>query len=167
MPGKSGKPDQARHFTIPRAMTKIYMICCFCLPLKHLELTSGYGYRVHPVTGQFRFHSGIDLRARHDTVFAVMPGHVALTGYDAVTGVHIRLNSSDFTFLYGHLSQVFVLAGDSVGIGSPVGVTGSSGRVTGEHLHFSVSYCQRPLNPLLFLYGLTNNLKQINKENKQ
>lgn len=132
-----------------------------CLPLRHLTLTSGYGYRIHPVTSEFCFHSGIDLRARHDTVFAVMPGRVAFMGYDAVTGVHIRMSGGDFAFLYGHLSQVFVLAGDSVQAGSPLGVTGSSGRVTGEHLHFGVSYRQRAVNPLLFLYDLTNNLKQI------
>jgi murein DD-endopeptidase MepM/ murein hydrolase activator NlpD len=142
-------------------MNRFLLLCCFCLPLRHLELTSGFGYRIHPVTGKFCFHSGIDLRARHDTIFAVMPGRVAFMGYDAVTGVHIRLNSGDYTFLYGHLSQVFVLAGDSVEASSALGVTGLSGRVTGEHLHFSVSYRQKPLNPLQFLYGLTNNLKQL------
>jgi murein DD-endopeptidase MepM/ murein hydrolase activator NlpD len=139
-------------------MTKFFLLyCCFCLPLRHLSLTSGYGYRIHPVTRQFRFHSGIDLRARQDTVFTVMPGLIDFVGYDPVTGVHIRLVSGDFTVLYGHLSQVFVLAGDSVNSGMPLGVTGSSGRVTGEHLHFSVSFRQVPVNPLLFLRGLTNN----------
>jgi murein DD-endopeptidase MepM/ murein hydrolase activator NlpD len=127
------------------------------LPLRHLTLTSGYGYRVHPVTGKFSFHSGIDLRAHQDTVFAVMPGLVGHVGYDPVTGVHIRLVSGDFTLLYGHLSQVFVLAGDSVGACSPLGISGSSGRVTGEHLHFSIAFRQVPVNPLLFLRGLTNN----------
>jgi murein DD-endopeptidase MepM/ murein hydrolase activator NlpD len=125
------------------------------LPLRHLALTSGYGYRIHPVTGQYRFHSGIDLRARDDTVFSVMPGRVAFVGYDAVTGVHIRLSSGDFTFLYGHLSQVFVLVGDSVEACTPLGVTGHSGRVTGEHLHFSVCYHNAPINPLKFLQFLT------------
>jgi len=161
MPGKSRRPDQAQYFTIPGTMNRFLLLCCFCLPLRHLELTSGYGYRVHPVTGRFCFHSGIDLRARHDTVFAVLPGRVVFTGYDAITGVHLRLTSDDFELLYGHLSRVFVLAGDSVEAGSPLGVTGISGRVTGEHLHFSVSYRQKPMNPLLFLKRLTNNLKQI------
>lgn len=156
---KPGRPDQTQYFTIPRTMNKFWLVCCICLPLRHLELTSGYGYRIHPVTGRFCFHSGIDLRARHDTVFAVLPGRVSFLGCDAVTGVHIRLNTGDFTFLYGHLSQVFVMAGDSVDAASPLGVTGSSGRVTGEHLHFSVSYRHKPVNPLLFLRGLTNNLK--------
>lgn len=138
-------------------MIKFLCCCLLVLPLRHLVLTSGYGYRIHPVTGRFSFHSGIDLRARRDTVFAVMPGRIDFVGYDPVTGVHIRLVTGDFTVLYGHLSQVFVLAGDSVNSCMPLGVTGSSGRVTGEHLHFSVSYRQVPVNPLLFLRGLTNN----------
>jgi murein DD-endopeptidase MepM/ murein hydrolase activator NlpD len=136
---------------------KLFYCCLLALPLRHLVLTSGYGYRVHPVTGQFCFHSGVDLQARRDTVFAVMPGRVAFVGYDRLTGVHIRLASGDFTLLYGHLSQVFVLAGDSVNSCTPLGITGSSGRVTGEHLHFSVSYRQVPVNPLHFLRGLMNN----------
>ena len=136
-------------------MNKWIWVAACCLPLRHLSLTSAYGFRVHPVTGQFRFHAGIDLRARRDTVFAVMPGRVDFVGFDPVTGVHIRLVSGEFTLLYGHLSQVFVLAGDSVNACSPLGVTGSSGRVTGEHLHFSVSFRHVPVNPLLFLRRLT------------
>jgi murein DD-endopeptidase MepM/ murein hydrolase activator NlpD len=134
----------------------IWIVAC-CLPLRHLSLTSPFGFRMHPVTGQFRFHSGIDLRARQDTVFAVVPGRIDYVGYDPVTGVHIRLCSGGITILYGHLSQVFVLAGDSVNACTPLGVTGSSGRVTGEHLHFSVSFRQVTVNPLLFLRRLTNN----------
>ena len=138
-------------------MNKFLLLAACCLPLRHLSLTSGYGYRTHPVTGRFSFHAGIDLHARNDTVFAVIPGHIDYVGYDPLTGVHIRLVSGDFCFLYGHLSRVFVLAGDSVGACSPLGITGFSGRVTGEHLHFGVSYRQAPVNPLLFLRGLMNN----------
>jgi len=138
-------------------MIKFFCCCLLALPLRHLALTSGYGYRIHPVTRRFSFHSGIDLRARNDTVFAVMPGRIAFVDFDPVTGVHIRLCSGDFIFLYGHLSQIFVLAGDSVNSCTPLGITGSSGRVTGEHLHFSVSYRQVPVNPLHFLRGLMNN----------
>lgn len=136
-------------------MNKFLLIAACCLPLEHLLLTSGYGYRLHPVTGRYSFHPGIDLHARQDTVFAVMPGRIDFVGYDPVTGVHIRLVSGEFTILYGHLSQVFVLPGDSVAACSPVAVSGATGRVTGEHLHFSVSFRQIPVNPLRFLRGLT------------
>lgn len=142
-------------------MNRYILMCIFCLPLQHLEMTSGYGYRRHPINGKYAFHSGIDLRARHDTVYAVMQGRLAFLGYDALTGVHLRLASGEFTFLYGHLSQVFVLPGDLVWSGTPLGITGATGRVTGEHLHFGVIYRRLPLNPLLFLHRLLNNVKQI------
>ena len=54
----------------------LLMTCMVCLPLRHLQITSGYGYRVHPLSGRYQFHKGIDLRARSDTVFAVLAGRV-------------------------------------------------------------------------------------------
>lgn len=141
-------------------MIKLWLCCCCCLPLRHLELTSGYGRRIHPVTGQFRFHSGIDLRARSDTVFAVMPGRISAVGYDPYLGLFISLSNGDFQITYGHLSQVFILQADSVEASNPLGVSGRTGRVTGEHLHFAVRYRRAYMNPLKFLTYLLNNLNK-------
>jgi murein DD-endopeptidase MepM/ murein hydrolase activator NlpD len=137
-------------------MIKFWLCCCWCLPLRHLELTSGYGDRIHPVTGQFRFHSGIDLRARSDTVYAVMAGRISAVGYDPYLGLFISLNNGDFQITYGHLSQVLVLQADSVEAGCPLGVSGRTGRVTGEHLHFAVRYRGAYTNPIQFLTHLNN-----------
>ncbi|MEB0249869.1 M23 family metallopeptidase [Mucilaginibacter sp. 5B2] len=139
-------------------MNKFLLLITCCLPLRYLALTSPYGYRLHPITGHVRFHSGIDLRARRDTVFAVMPGQINDVHYDPALGVYIILDSGDLKVMFGHLSQVFVQHGDSIAAGTPIAITGSSGRVTGEHLHFSVSYRKKHLNPLLFLNALMNNL---------
>lgn len=141
-------------------MIRLIFCCCYFLPLQHLSLTSGYGNRIHPVTGNVRFHSGIDLRSRQDTVFAVMPGCVQTVNYNPILGIHIILVNGDLKLLFGHLSQVFVLHGDSIGAGTPIAITGSTGRVTGEHLHFSVSYRNKHLNPLHFIYALMNNLNK-------
>jgi len=141
-------------------MNRFLLFAVWCLPLRHLMLTSGFGYRIHPVTGNYAFHSGIDLRARNDTVFSVLEGRVMFVGYDGITGIHIRVKSGDFELLYGHLSQVYFLAGDSVNSGTPLGITGVSGRVTGEHLHFGVRYRQLSINPLQFLNSLSNNLNK-------
>ena len=148
-------------------MTKILLACCLvCLPLRHMRLTSGYGYRVHPLTGRYQFHKGIDLRARSDTVFAVLAGKVVVAAYDPLLGFYIRLNHGDFETLYGHLSQVFVLTRDSVNAGDALAITGASGLVTGEHLHFAVSYRHKAIDPLKFLTLLTN-FNQHKKETKQ
>jgi murein DD-endopeptidase MepM/ murein hydrolase activator NlpD len=127
-----------------------------CLPLKHIVLTSPYGFRIHPVTGKYSYHAGIDLRARHDTVYAVMPGTVARTAYDPFLGLYIKLEHGDLATTYGHLSQIFVFQRDSVNAGDAIGRSGLSGRTTGEHLHFAVQYRGRYINPLKFLYLIIN-----------
>ena len=138
-------------------MHKILLLCCCCLPLRHLQLNSRFGYRVHPLTGRYSFHAGIDLRARHDTVFSVLPGSVLKAGFDERSGVFITVRHGPFQSAYGHLSQVFVSERDSLSCGQPIGITGSTGRVTGEHLHFSVRFNGRPIDPLLFLRQLILN----------
>jgi murein DD-endopeptidase MepM/ murein hydrolase activator NlpD len=122
------------------------------LPLRHLSITSDFGYRIHPITKQYQFHSGIDLRAHADTVFAIIGGR-AIVGFDPVLGINIRLSSDDLQITYGHLSQVLTI--DSVNAGDPIAITGATGRVTGEHLHLSIKYKGQPINPLKFLYELT------------
>jgi len=147
-------------------MAVIKLICCclLALPLRHLSLSSPFGYRIHPITGKYAFHAGIDLRARSDTVFAVMDGRVAAVGYDTYLGLFIRLNSGDFQITYGHLSQVFAFSGDTVKACYSLGVSGMTGRVTGEHLHFAVRYRHAYVDPLKFLMYIANNFNQINKE---
>jgi len=136
-------------------MSRFFLIwLAACLPLHRICLTSPYGYRIHPVTGQYKFHAGIDLRASHDTVFAVMNGLVTEIDYNDFLGVYIRINHGDYQSCYGHLSRVFVLPGDSVLAHSPLGITGATGRVTGEHLHFGIQYHYQNINPLEFLYRL-------------
>jgi len=134
--------------------TLVLFLCC-CLPLKHLSLTSPFGYRVHPITSQYRFHSGIDLRAHHDTVYAVFDGTASI-GYNNFLGIYIRIINGDLTVIYGHLSALFTSAGP-VASGEPVALTGATGQVTGEHLHFSIKFKGHYLDPLKFLYQLNLN----------
>jgi murein DD-endopeptidase MepM/ murein hydrolase activator NlpD len=124
----------------------------FCPPLRHLKLTSGYGYRIHPITGKWRFHSGIDLSARSDTIFCVLDGVVKQTGYDPILGIYIKVDhGSELLSIYGHLSLPWVSQADTLLAGQPIGITGATGRVTGEHLHFTLHYRGALLNPLAFL----------------
>lgn len=146
-------------------MNKFLLTVAFCLPLRHFSQTSGFGYRVHPLTGKYCFHTGVDLRADKDTVFAVLDGVVSAASYDRLLGIYIRLNHSDFQTLYGHLSQILVLPGDSVFAGDAIAISGATGRVTGPHLHFSVQFRHRNIDPLRFLLDIQN-LNQTYKENK-
>ena len=136
-----------------------------CLPLHHISLSSSYGYRLHPITGHYTFHAGVDLRASHDTVFAVLNGVVEGAGYNRLLGVFIRLEHGDFQSCYGHLSQILVLPGDTVNAGDPIAISGATGRVTGPHLHFSIAFHHHSIDPLKFLLNIQN-LNQNNKETK-
>lgn len=127
----------------------------FCLPLKHLLPTSTYGWRIHPVTGEIKFHKGVDLAARHDIVFSILDGIVSRIGYDPFIGNYILIaHSGDVESLYGHLSAIAPLPGEQIKAGQAIGITGATGRVTGEHLHFSIKYRGHELPPLAFLNGL-------------
>ncbi|WP_369803594.1 M23 family metallopeptidase [Mucilaginibacter sp. MD40] len=99
-------------------------------------------------------HAGVDLKARHDTVYAILSGLVRSTGYDNGLGINIRLTHGAVESIYGHLSQIFVIPTDSVTAGEPIGITGATGHVTGEHLHFSICYGHQYINPIKFLYEL-------------
>ena len=134
-------------------MKLLTMVVCCCLPLKNLSLTSPFGYRVHPLTHQYAFHNGIDLRARHDTVFAVFDGTASL-GYDEYLGLNIQITNGDLIIIYGHLSALLINTGP-VTCGQPIAITGATGRVTGEHLHLTIRYKRQAIDPLKFLYELT------------
>lgn len=138
------------------------LIAIVCLPLRNLQVTSGFGFRIHPLTGKEVFHEGVDLRARQDTVVAVLDGFVSTACYDPVIGLHVGIDHGTVSSVYGHLSQIFVIPRDPVFAGQAIGITGSTGKVTGEHLHFAIRYGRRFIDPIQFLYGLL-----IKKEHEQ
>ena len=104
-------------------------------------ITSGFGWRVHPIRGDRRFHSGTDLGAPMGTpVLAAADGKVALSDWLNGYGLAIILSHNEDTreTLYGHLSQVFVKPGQWVEKGTVIGRVGSTGLSTGPHLHFEL-----------------------------
>ncbi|KAA8476837.1 peptidase M23-like protein [Arcticibacter tournemirensis] len=124
------------------------------LPLPQLRVTSSFGKRVHPVTGYPDLHKGVDLAARCDPVLSIMNGMVSATGFNPILGNYIRIAHGEFQSIYGHLSYILVMPGEQVTAGEVVGITGATGRVTGEHLHFSIRFRDKYLNPLHFLRSL-------------
>ncbi len=101
-------------------------------------ITSIFGWRVHPITGDRRFHAGIDLGAPLGTpVLAAYAGQVALANWMGGYGLAVVLQHSQTQqTLYGHLSEVFVQPGQWVEQGTVIGEVGSTGNSTGPHLHF-------------------------------
>ena len=118
-----------------------------------LVLTSKYGYRPHPVTGRYRFHEGIDLRAAVGTrVYASKAGRVIFAGrkggYGKIVGIE---HEGNFSTWYGHLSRIRVKAGQTVSQGKVIGLSGNTGISTGPHLHFEIRYKGRSEKPTKYI----------------
>lgn len=118
-------------------------------------ITSSFGRRRHPVTGQVSVHGGIDIRAPMGSlVGAADDGVVIVASYDVGhygVAVFIDHNNGYITH-YGHLSSISVREGQRVRAGQIIGRSGASGRVTGPHLHFTVKKGAQSLDPLRFLW---------------
>jgi len=123
-------------------------------PVFPLRVTSPYGFRKHPITGQKDFHSGVDLAANHSVICAVLDGRAISCASNPFLGNFIRIAHGEIQSVYGHLSVILVNRGDSVKAGEPIGISGNTGRSTAEHLHFSVRYQNQPIHPLKFLLQL-------------
>ncbi len=102
-------------------------------------ITSIFGWRIHPITTDRRFHSGTDLGAPLGTpVLAAYAGNVAIANFLGGYGLTVILDHNEFSqqTLYGHLSEIFVQPGEWVEQGTVIGRVGSTGNSTGPHLHF-------------------------------
>ncbi len=118
-----------------------------------LVLTSKYGYRPHPVTGRWRMHDGIDLRAAVGTrVYASKAGRVIFAGRKGGYGKLVGIEHEDnFTTWYGHLSRIRVKVGQIVSQGKVIGLSGNTGISTGPHLHFEIRYKGRSEKPTKYI----------------
>jgi len=121
----------------------------FRFPLRYYRITSRYGIRSDPLSGNQQMHQGIDLGAPEGTeVFAVADGVVTATGYDNVYGNYIIINhSNNYSSLYGHLLSFDTVLRAEVKSGTLIGRVGSTGQSTGPHLHFELRYGGRPFDP--------------------
>lgn len=124
-----------------------------CLPLDYLQYTSSYGFRVDPIQKCRRFHDGIDLRCRHAYVYSMLPGIVRKVTYsNKGYGNHVILDyGNNIQCLYGHLSMIAVAEGEAVMAGTIVGVSGSTGKSTGEHLHILLRKDGKSVDPAPFI----------------
>jgi len=141
----SVKPaDERKKLWIDRYLSVSY-------PLRHIRITSPYGYRKDPFTGNKKFHGGIDLHARGEQVLAMMEGVVVKVGQDKVSGKYVTLRHGRYTVSYCHLSKILVAKGAVVRPRDAVGITGSTGRSTGEHLHITCRLDGRSVDPSVIL----------------
>lgn len=126
------------------------------LPYDGVYLTSYYGYRYHPLDGDWRYHSGIDVSmsgAYGKNIVATRAGTVILSSLESESGTgygnYIIIDHGDgYTSLYGHCSALLVSQGQRVSRGQIIARVGSTGWSTGPHLHFEVRYNGETVDPL-------------------
>lgn len=139
------------------ALEKMYMLQTVPsgYPIEYKGLTSSFGYRTHPVTGERAFHSGADLRAKMGTpVYATADGVVEWAAFHKSSGLGnlvIVHHNFGFNTFYGHLSKFAVKAGEFVRKGDLIAYSGNSGLSSGPHLHYEIRHIQRRLNPTAFM----------------
>lgn len=126
------------------------------MPYDGVYLTSYYGYRYHPLDGDWRYHSGIDVSmsgAYGKNIVATRAGTVILSSLESESGTgygnYIIIDHGDgYTSLYGHCSELLVSQGQRVSRGQIIARVGSTGWSTGPHLHFEVRYNGETVDPL-------------------
>ena len=130
-------------------MAKMNMI----MPLSNYRVSSKYGYRVNPVSGVYKLHSGVDLAASSgEKIYSVLGGKVVRSNYVSDYGHCIMIDHGDgLCTLYAHCSQRLVSVGDTVKQGDVIALVGSTGASTGPHLHFEVRVNNERINPLNIL----------------
>ncbi|MBU2587845.1 MAG: M23 family metallopeptidase [Alphaproteobacteria bacterium] len=120
------------------------------LPLHNGRLSSGFGYRFHPLSGRYQPHAGVDLAAPMGApVAATADGMVGSAGWMGGYGLTVEVDhGSAIQTRYAHLSAMAVSPGQSVKQGQIIGFVGSTGRSTGPHLHYEVRVAEVAIDPL-------------------
>lgn len=162
----SGKMDteQAEIFAMYRETNGLLQE--FASPLDlywYYYVSSYYGYRKNPVTGNEEFHRGVDIAVPTGTiVYAAHDGTVTVAAYDSHYGNYVVIEIDGYTTKYAHMDTLSVSAGQTVEKGTVIGTTGNTGSSTGSHLHIECLYDGEYYNPLFYfdvgegtLYGET------------
>ena len=120
-------------------------------------ITSRVGYRWHPVSGQWKYHSGLDIGAAYGaSIVAADGGTVTIAGVNGGYGNCVMIDHGNgYYTLYGHMSSIAVSVGQSVSKGATIGYVGSTGVSTGPHLHFEIRQGTTILDPENWFTGLT------------
>lgn len=114
------------------------------------RITSRFGYRVHPITGVYKLHTGVDIACSCGTpIRAAADGVVIIAGWQGAYGYTVVIDhGGGISTLYGHCSSILVDVGEEVRKGQVIARVGSTGLSTGPHCHFEKRVNGKPVNPL-------------------
>lgn len=148
--------EQARPHIVNNSIEKIYRYkMTFLDPVDTGFFTSMFGERVNPIFGEgYEFHNGVDIATHHGTpIKSARDGIVFFTGWKEGYGNTVIVQHYDgYTTFYAHCSKMFVKQGQWVKQGDVIAAVGSTGRSTGNHLHYTVYRHGVTLNPIKYLW---------------
>ena len=142
-PGNDTKPS-------PQIPSSSGWVC----PVPYYTLTSPFGMRVHPISGKWKMHNGVDLALpQGEPIYAAKSGKVTTASFQAGgAGYYVSINHGDgFSSVYMHMTHFIVAPGQYVTAGQVIGYVGSTGGSTGPHLHFGISYNGTYVNPMDYI----------------
>ena len=147
--------DQTQHFNILMISNGARQIVGNPFDFEWLpNLTSLYGYRIHPISGVKQFHWGIDIGLPTGTpILAGLTGTVVSVGYDAggYGNFVVIEDENGLQARYAHCHEVIVSQGQTVDRGDVIATVGNTGASTGAHLHMEVSIGGQRINPIFFV----------------
>ncbi|MBS7340635.1 MAG: peptidoglycan DD-metalloendopeptidase family protein [Lachnospiraceae bacterium] len=119
----------------------------------YTRISDDYGYRIHPTLGVQQFHNGVDMAAPGGSpILAAYDGKVVAADYNSTMGNYIMIDHGDNLYtIYMHASALYVSKGTEVSKGDKIAAVGTTGRSTGNHLHFSVRLNGSYVNPWSYL----------------
>ena len=130
-------------------------------PLDTIILQDKYGVRKHPILGIWQMHSGVDMiDTWRDTVYATASGVVSFSSYNYGYGKCIEIEHAfGYTSKYAHLHKLFVKKNENIVKGQAIACMGSTGDVTGQHLHYEISHNNQTIDPLPYINCNSINVK--------
>lgn len=116
------------------------------------RISSGFGWRKHPLKGKFHHHSGIDIAGNYQYARTTATGLVEQVGYDNALGLFVIVNhGNSYQTIYGHLSDIQVKKNQFLNVGEKIGILGNTGHSTGKHLHYAIKKNSIYVNPAEYL----------------
>ena len=135
---------------------EVHVVGDWMIPLMTgIKITSPFGYRIHPVYGDERLHTGVDLSCKNgDPILAAQSGNVIFAsgnGWSNGYGLHVMINHGEVTTLYAHMNSVKVSINGAIAQGDVIGTCGSTGTSTGNNLHFEIIRAGMKEDPMPYL----------------
>ena len=126
------------------------------VPPLSARVSSDFGYRLHPIDNETKFHYGMDLAANSgDDIVCFAAGTVTEVGENGTSGKFLRIEPEDgYATRYAHCGQIYVEEGQKVEAGEKIALVGATGKATGPHLHFELTHDGIYLNPAFYLAAL-------------